>query len=156
MSKDYDLLKYLHETTREELAYRRQRELHIFNWSNAILLAIAGTTSMVCPDNYSLFKAKAVTSIMIAAIIIWGLTYFSVKWQLYQRQQAAEQQKVLAKILQQLGYFDNADSVLPRSWKDWGKKDTKFVELIKKSSRISATLLSGSLALLTLLIRAVS
>lgn len=40
--KNFELLKYLHEEQRDQLAYRRNREFQIFTWSTTLLLATVG------------------------------------------------------------------------------------------------------------------
>lgn len=148
-----DLLIYLHQEQSNQLSYRRRRELQIFSWSNAILLAIAGASLTGVPKSFGYMSSQNVWSNIVILVAVLCLSIFSISWQLYQRQRAASHQKILANLAQLLGCFDGADSIFPQNWKNWGNRYTTFKEQISYPSKISATMLSGIIALTSLLIK---
>lgn len=150
MPEEFELLKYLHKEQRDELSYRRSREIHIFGWSNAILLAITGAMLVASPKEHSIFAEHMISARVIATILVLGLTIFSVVWQMYQCKCASMHKKVLANLTQRLGCFDGAAPLYPRKWKDWGQRYTKFSEQMCYPSKVSATFLSGIVTLVSL------
>jgi hypothetical protein len=149
MKEDFELLKYLHQDQEDQLSYRRSREIQIFSWSNAIILAITGAMLAVSPEEVIFLAKREMVARVIVTFVIVGLTAFSVIWQMYQRKCASEHQKVLAKLADNLGCFTGDDSIFPKRWRDWGKRYTTFREQIRYPSKVSATVFSGTIALVS-------
>ena len=143
------MLRYMHASQEKELVYRRTRELQIFKWSNAILLSISG----LLLSSYSQNKENAYNVLIYLRIIItffiFSLTFFSIKWQLYQRQRAANHQKIVTNLAIKLGCFDGNNPIFPKKWKNWGHQYTTFREFINFPSKILATLFLALMAFLS-------
>jgi len=141
------ILMYIHKSQEQELFYRRRRELQVFSWSNAILLATSGGILSSYRENPSNINTMLISLRFLITIFIICITFFSVKWQLYQRKRAAKHQQILSTLSQKLGCFDGNDPVFPKEWRDWGNRYTTLKEHLIFPSKISATLLLGFLAL---------
>lgn len=149
---ELETLRHLQTKQREELQYRRSREFQIFTWSVTLLLAVIAAVLVKPPEVLS----RGGTALRaVASIIVAGLTFYSLHWQLYQRKSAATHARVLAKMAEKLGAFDPAafggpDSLYPDHWRDWGKHYLTFREQLSRPSKLSATLLVGAIALVSL------
>lgn len=155
LPENFELLKYLHEEQRDQLAHRRSRELNIFNWSNAILLGLIGFILSFDLSNYNLILLKYNFSQIIITSIVIGVSIFSIKWQIYQRRCAANHEKQISKLNRLLGCFDGDESLYPKKWKNWGEKNITLGQNLKYPSKLSATILSGIVALISLWIKTI-
>ena len=145
----FELLFHLHSSQEKELFYRRHRELQIFTWSNAILLTISAGLLSSYPNNSLDINIKLVSLRIVITFFVAGITFFSVKWQLYQRQRAARHQQVLSSLLTELGCFNGLESIFPQKWRNWGREYTSLKEHLRFQSKISATLFLGFLCLIS-------
>lgn len=149
---ELETLRHLQTQQREELQYRRSREFQIFTWSVSLLLAIIAAVLVKPPG---ILARGGVVWRAVASIVVAGLTFYSLYWQLYQRQSSAAHARVLAKIAEKLGVFDPAafggsGPLYPDHWRDWGKRYLSFREQLAQPSKISATLLVGIIAMVSL------
>ncbi len=150
-----ETLRYIHQVQHEELNYRRKRELQVFNWSAAILLAIIVWLLVKSQDPQLHTIIQKLWGRFFASFIILGFTYFSVQWQLYYRRRVANHAKVLVKIASffkcfEDGYYVEDSSLLPHDWEKWGTNYLTFKEHLKTNSKISMTTLLGVCALVSL------
>jgi hypothetical protein len=153
MSADeLETLRHLQTQQREELQYRRAREFQIFTWSVTLLLAVIAAVLVKPPD---VLAKSGVVLRVVASVIVVGLTFYSLYWQLYQRKSAAAHARVLAKIAGKLGVFDPAafdgpEPLYPDHWRGWGERYLTFREQLSRPSKMSATFLVGIIAMVSL------
>jgi len=149
---EIETLRHLQTQQREELQYRRSREFQIFTWSVTLLLAIV-TAVLVKPPDFLATGGLALRT--VASVVVVGLTFYSLSWQLYQRQSAAAHARVLATIAGKLGVFDSQafggpEPLYPERWKRWGQRYITLREQLSRPSKMSATLAVGVVALVSL------
>ena len=150
---NFELLRYLHEEQRDQLNYRRSREFQIFTWSAALLLAAIGILIVKEPDK-DIVILKGFYARLLGSAVILGVGIFSAVWQNFQRQRAAEHQRVLVRLAEELGCFDKispeGEPLYPLRWKSWGTRYTTFLEQLGRPSKVSATLALALIAFLSL------
>lgn len=151
-TSEIETLRHLQTQQREELQYRRSREFQIFTWSATLLFAVIAAALVKPPDILAKGGAAWRT---VASVLVVVLTFYSLRWQLYQRQSTAAHARVLTRIAGKLGVFDPSafdgpDALYPEEWKGWGSRYVTYREQLSRPSKMSATLLVGILALVSL------
>ena len=92
-------LTEMHKIVREELTYRRSRQQQIFTWSSAILVAIIAAMLVSNPDSLVMTcQGKS-----LAIVLAMGISLASAYWQMKQRLLLSSLQKVISRIMTELG-----------------------------------------------------
>ena len=149
-----NLLIHLHDKTRQEVDFLRDRQDKIFSWSSGILMALIGALLIVEPSKdpvwSSQFESKLVVSIAVFAFVA-----FSIVWQQRTRRWQGENGQVILKIERLMhcydkGYFDSSGEVVlfPTRWNKPPEEEIpKFAKRAFAANYVSATILFGVLAI---------
>lgn len=140
----------------EELNFRRNREYSIFQWTSTIFLAICAILLGI--NNTEPLEFLRNFHLKIFAILLVGfIGFFSILWQNRERKFGAKNCRVIASInealsLFKVGVYFKDQTVLPPSWKDWGRKDLRSSQRFFRPNYITATWILSGLTILLLVI----
>ena len=154
-----DLLKFIFQDQRHEIAYRRERGYRIFTWSSSILSALIGALLITKQSGVVIWDAYGVWGNAVASFAVILITVYSMLWHSRNNTFRGQNAQVLSKISRLFhcfdqGYFDDSDSALfPVEWAKYGRSGdpSSFRRLLRKLFGVnysSATALLGILALI--------
>lgn len=155
-----ELLKFLHERTRNEIDYLRTRQDRVFTWSSGILVALIGVLVVVDPSKNPAWSSQGVWGKIIASITLAVLVSFSVYWQQRNRWFHEKNRQVSTRIETLFhcfdeGYFDPSDqeTLFPQRWMQQDEGQLKLKKRILRVNYVSATVLLGILAIMMIWFR---
>jgi len=152
----FETLKLLAELERDELNYRRKREMQIFSGSAAILLAVMGAVFLPHDKDRTFIIAHGQSAQATAIIAILVIVVFSVAWQDREWRDANKHQKALTQIFTIFecftpGKYGLSDTLFLDSRKDWGTRHSSFAKRVFTFGKILATIALGLLAIISIL-----
>jgi hypothetical protein len=152
----FETIRLLAELERDELNYRRKREMQIFSGSAAILLAVMGAVFLPHEKDRTFIIAHGQSAQTAAIIAIVVIVVFSVAWQDREWREANEHQQALTQIFTILecftpGKFGLSGTLFLESRKEWGKKHSSLPKRVFTFGKILATIALGFLAIISIL-----
>ena len=152
----FETLKLLAELERDELNYRRKREMQIFSGSAAILIAVMGAVFLPHAKDQTFIIAHGQPAQTAAIISIIVIVIFSVIWQDREWCDANQHQQALTQIFTILGCFTPgkfglSERLFAESRDQWGKKHSSIVKRVFTPGKMLATIALGLLAIFSIL-----
>jgi hypothetical protein len=139
------MLEKIYDDRRKELEFRRSREQQIFTWSATIFLALIGG-ALLSPKKDNLLARLEPWHALVAGFSVLTFAIFCAYWLYHQRLGVRENQRVLAAVPIERGWFDLrgttgdtspiGTSILPEKWKDWGHVESNHLSGLGKLASV--------------------
>lgn len=139
MSKDY--LSTLLVEGRNELNHRRAREMQVFGWSSAILVALIGLLLFSTGTGPSFKETYGTPGKALVTALIAGIGCFSSLWQTRQRKQADIAKTAVTNIVVAMGAFGNeSNNLYPTEWNPQTRRKDSAAKNRLLSNKVLATI----------------
>ena len=145
---DYDILKLVHDTHRNEIKFHRDVMNKLFQWTSSVYLAIGGGIIAIGHDRWAAYGIYGKIFVSVSVLLIG---FFFVRQSLHCVDAINSNARVIVKTdtllhLFDQDYFESGESIYPYSWQGWGtnKKGAGYYE------RLNITIMT-SLALAILI-----